>query len=225
MFRAIISLILRSTRLCLQLVVWCTDDAVCTQHRRCITPQAVNTVYCSWGWAKLSPETCSADWNYQWIVIVASIWLFILLLEMCLTSCFSKKTSYKHKLGMCFTYCFSTTTMVLRTPQYYVMCILPVFLTCRSHLLLCINSTKQRKGLKVLMQNCRWKCETKNVNSTLFTHHFLFVSSYAYLILFLPGFNYERTKILLMSFVPLNPPLQEKFYSYIWSHFFVPVYH
>jgi len=28
------------------------------------TPQAANTVYCSWGWAKLSPETCWANWNY-----------------------------------------------------------------------------------------------------------------------------------------------------------------
>jgi hypothetical protein len=28
------------------------------QHRRCIIPQAVNTVLCSWGWGKLSPETC-----------------------------------------------------------------------------------------------------------------------------------------------------------------------
>jgi len=33
----------------------------------------------------------------------------------------------------------------------YVMCILPIFLTRRSHLLLCINSKKQRKGLKALM--------------------------------------------------------------------------
>ena len=34
----------------------------CRQHRRCFIPQAVNTVYCSWG-AKLSPETCWADCN------------------------------------------------------------------------------------------------------------------------------------------------------------------
>jgi len=34
------------------------------QHRPCITPQAVNTVKRSWGWAKSSPETCWADWNY-----------------------------------------------------------------------------------------------------------------------------------------------------------------
>jgi len=34
------------------------------KHRRCFIPQTVNTVYCSWGWEKLSPETCWADWNY-----------------------------------------------------------------------------------------------------------------------------------------------------------------
>jgi hypothetical protein len=39
MFRAIISPILRSTRLCLQLVVYCTDNAAGRQHRRCIIPQ------------------------------------------------------------------------------------------------------------------------------------------------------------------------------------------
>jgi len=27
--------------------------------------QAVNTAQCSWWWAKLSPETCWADCNYQ----------------------------------------------------------------------------------------------------------------------------------------------------------------
>jgi len=31
---------------------------------QCFIPQAVNTVWCSWGWAKLSTETCWADWNY-----------------------------------------------------------------------------------------------------------------------------------------------------------------
>jgi hypothetical protein len=35
------------------------------QHRCCIIPQAVNTIYCPREWAKLSPETCWADWNYQ----------------------------------------------------------------------------------------------------------------------------------------------------------------
>ena len=45
MFREIISPILRSTRLCLHLVVQCTDDAAGRQYRRCIIPQAVNTVY------------------------------------------------------------------------------------------------------------------------------------------------------------------------------------
>jgi len=44
MFRVIISPILRSTRLCLQLVVSSTDDAACRQHRPCLIPQAVNTV-------------------------------------------------------------------------------------------------------------------------------------------------------------------------------------
>jgi len=44
MFRAIISPILRSPRLCLQLVVQCTDDAAGRQHHRCSVPQAVKTV-------------------------------------------------------------------------------------------------------------------------------------------------------------------------------------
>ena len=43
MFRAIISHILRSTRLRLQLVVKCTDDVASRQHRGCIKPQVVNT--------------------------------------------------------------------------------------------------------------------------------------------------------------------------------------
>ena len=36
MFRAIISPILRSITLCLQLVVYCTGDTACWQYRRCI---------------------------------------------------------------------------------------------------------------------------------------------------------------------------------------------
>jgi len=44
MFRAMISPILRSTRLCLRLVVWYNHDAADRQHRGCITPQAVSTV-------------------------------------------------------------------------------------------------------------------------------------------------------------------------------------
>jgi len=34
------------------------------QHRGCIILQAVNAIYCSWRWAKSSPETCWTDWNY-----------------------------------------------------------------------------------------------------------------------------------------------------------------
>jgi len=41
-----------------------TEEIACWQLLLCIIPQAVNTVYSSWGWAKLSPETCWADWNY-----------------------------------------------------------------------------------------------------------------------------------------------------------------
>jgi len=50
MFRAMISPIFRSTRLCLQIVVKCTggaaglDKVTCWQHRRYILPQAANTV-------------------------------------------------------------------------------------------------------------------------------------------------------------------------------------
>jgi len=42
MFWAIVSPILRSSRVCVFFY----------------------TLWCSWGWAKLSPETCWADWNY-----------------------------------------------------------------------------------------------------------------------------------------------------------------
>jgi len=31
-------------------------------HRRCYS--IVGALYQSWGWAKLSPETCWADWSY-----------------------------------------------------------------------------------------------------------------------------------------------------------------
>jgi len=82
MFRAIISPILRSTRLCLQLVVQ-YFQVTGQQHHRCIVPQAVNTTKCSWGRTKLSPETCWADWNHQYTVIVASSWLFISLYQWC----------------------------------------------------------------------------------------------------------------------------------------------
>jgi len=41
-----------------------TDDAAWRQHRWCFIPQAVNTVWCTWGWTKLSPETCWANWNF-----------------------------------------------------------------------------------------------------------------------------------------------------------------
>jgi len=34
------------------------------QSLQCIIPQAVNTALSSWGWAKLSPETCWANWKY-----------------------------------------------------------------------------------------------------------------------------------------------------------------
>jgi len=43
-FQAIILPVLRSTRLCLQLVIQCTNDAASQQHHRCIIPQALNTV-------------------------------------------------------------------------------------------------------------------------------------------------------------------------------------
>jgi len=72
MFWAIISPILRSTGLCLQLVYNAPvilpagdKDVTSRQHRQCVIPQAVNTVQCFWGWVKLSPETCWADCNYQ----------------------------------------------------------------------------------------------------------------------------------------------------------------
>jgi hypothetical protein len=41
MFRAMISTILRRTRLCLQLVVLCNHDIAGRYHRVCILPQAV----------------------------------------------------------------------------------------------------------------------------------------------------------------------------------------
>jgi len=44
MFRAIISPILKSTRLCLLNVLQCTGDAASRQHPQCFMPQAVKTV-------------------------------------------------------------------------------------------------------------------------------------------------------------------------------------
>jgi hypothetical protein len=59
------------------------------------------------------------------------------------------------------------------------------------------------------------KCETKDARRTVITHHFLLVSSYAYLFLFLPGINYERTRIKLMSFLLTNTQLLGKVCSYV----------
>jgi len=49
------------------------------QHRRCFIPQAVNTVKCSWVWAKLSPKHAELIEIINKVTIVASSWLFILL--------------------------------------------------------------------------------------------------------------------------------------------------
>ena len=59
MFRATNLPILRSTFwLYIQLLVQCTGRQQC----RCIVPKVVYTVKkCSWGWANLSPETCTAE--------------------------------------------------------------------------------------------------------------------------------------------------------------------
>ena len=79
MFRAIISPIIRSTYLYLQpwynvpmLLPACNTDEVERSSTSsvfrpaatsvCYT-KAVDTDKCYWGWAKLSPETCRADWN------------------------------------------------------------------------------------------------------------------------------------------------------------------
>jgi len=69
MFRAIISPILRNTRLCLQLVVQCTGAAAWRQHLRCITPQAIQ----EGGWV-------TAKHTYLCI-------LFIMLTATCFGQC------------------------------------------------------------------------------------------------------------------------------------------
>ena len=79
MFRAMFSSIIRSTWLYLQLLVMFTDIAAGRsqerdgtefhlvhdtgrQQHRWTKSEAVNTVMCSWWWAKPSSETCWADW-------------------------------------------------------------------------------------------------------------------------------------------------------------------
>ena len=79
MFRAMLSPIIRSTWLYLQLLIKSTHVAAVRCHGRDGTQfhlvhdtgrqqhgwtisEAVNTVKCSWWWAKASPETCRADW-------------------------------------------------------------------------------------------------------------------------------------------------------------------
>ena len=78
MFRVMSSPIIRSTWLYLQLLILSTDTAArwchgwdgtafhlihdtSQQQYRWTISEAVNTVKCSWWWAKISPETCSAD--------------------------------------------------------------------------------------------------------------------------------------------------------------------
>ena len=80
MFRAMFLPIIRSTLLYLQLLIYSTyvaagwslgrdgtlfpsrvHDTGRQQHRWNIS-EAVNTVMCSWWWAKTSPETCRTDW-------------------------------------------------------------------------------------------------------------------------------------------------------------------
>ena len=56
MFRGMFSPVIRSNWLYLQLLMLST---VMTDY---ITSEAVNTVKCSWWWAKISPEICRADW-------------------------------------------------------------------------------------------------------------------------------------------------------------------
>ena len=71
MFRAIVSPIHRSTRLCLQLVVSCTDDVACRQHRRCFTHPGDGRNY--------PTKHAELIEIINKIVIVVSSWLFILL--------------------------------------------------------------------------------------------------------------------------------------------------
>ena len=61
MFRAMSSPIIRSTWLYLQLLILNTDTAACRRQYRWTISEAVNTVECSWWWAKTLPETCRAD--------------------------------------------------------------------------------------------------------------------------------------------------------------------
>jgi hypothetical protein len=96
MFRAIISPIIRSTWMYLQLYLWYT----CRQQRRCII-NAVNIVKRSWGWAKLSPETCRAD-------LKGSIKPKLLHLVGCLYCCINDARSHK---------CHSTVRYILHNPS------------------------------------------------------------------------------------------------------------
>jgi len=63
MFRLMFSPIIRSIWLYLQYLVVFTQVAAgwCRQQLGLTLPDTVNTVKCSWWWAKTSPETCRAD--------------------------------------------------------------------------------------------------------------------------------------------------------------------
>ena len=63
---------------------------IITPILRSIIPLAANTVWCFWGWAKLSPATCWADCNYQQN-------LLLLHLVCCLYYCNSGARSQKHQ--------------------------------------------------------------------------------------------------------------------------------
>ena len=71
--------IIRSTWLYLQLLIYSTvmTDNLDNLSLQCTVPEAVNTVKCSWWWAKTSPETCRADWVQINKLKVASCWLSI----------------------------------------------------------------------------------------------------------------------------------------------------
>ena len=76
--------------MCLQLVVQCTDDVTGRQHRRCIIPQAVNTVR--------APED-GRNYRTKHVELIGIINKLLLLhLVGCLYYCISDARSYKYQI-------------------------------------------------------------------------------------------------------------------------------
>jgi len=102
MFRATSSPIIRSTWLYLQHLILSTGIAAGWCHGWTL-PEAVNTVKCSWWWAKTSPEICRADQAY-----INKTFIIPLMYNHFCSADTRKCTQYRH----CWLTPFSLTTVL-----------------------------------------------------------------------------------------------------------------